>query len=376
MSPSQSRADGADAFIAKAESGDNAWAAPARTTRRLAAKDEAVFQKLKDGRKTLADFDKATNGLGGKLDDTKAKYANMQVPRVELASNARAPRTAITWGWMDGTPGKLTIQYGENQIAERDVEWANTEYESKVKVVVLEKKSHMCDAECIVQWLGTVARELFRSRRRELGVGMEAKGLLTLDAGPHHIKWKDGFGERRDEILQAMNVILKILKPGSSAHGQPMDQIHNLLRHYAWKYEKLRTGNYDNVFIRVPPGETPRHESGGLVGLSNRDGILADLWGWEHIPKHMWLYAWYLCGYLSRSRMEEIAVMKCGMDTQEMKVAWRHAKKLLDDCREDLVDLSVAPGKHSVDLTPFKAELRNVFQVGDLGIGQGWRVTA
>lgn len=365
--------DGHLTFYAVAQAEHDTWQAPRRATEELAKKDLDQFLRMKEQKAKYEDFDRASKTLGTKKRRRTSKFSQAEPVRVELPNNARAPRTAITFGWMDGTPGRLQLQYGEGDISQQDIEWANTEYGDRLRVRCLEKRSHMCDAECIIEWLDTEVRADFRQRRKDLDLSHDTKGMLILDAGPHHMAWKKGEQLRRDELCKELNIILVFLDPGSSAHGQPMDQLHNLLRHYAYKYERLTLGFYDNVYLRKDPQEIPRTEAGNVVGLTNRQSIMGDLWALDKLPKHMWLAAWRLTGYLSEQRANDIALEKWGVDLSEQKVLWRHLKKQFDAIAEDQVNLDVPPAGGRPDNTPFESEVQGVYQLGELGTDQGWR---
>ena len=361
-------------YQAVATAEHDTWKGCLRPTEKQAQMDLDWFQRLKEKHASYEEFDRCLRLMGAKAKPRrKSRFAQSGETRVELPSNARAPRTLITFGWMDGTPGKLQVQYGEGDISNKDVEWANSDYSEVVRVRCLEKRSHMCDAECIIEWLDTEVREGFRNRRKYLNHDHEVKGMLLLDAGPAHIAWKQGEALRRDELCQELNIKLVFLKPGSSAHGQPMDQLHNILRHYSYKHEKLTLGHYDNIYSRKAPEDMPRTEAGNLVGLTNRQSILGDLWAMEKMPQHMWLLAWHMSGYLTEQEMNDIAKQRWGMDMQEQKAIWQRVKKDMDALREDQIDLEVVPRKSNVDIKPFEAEVQNVYQVGELGSGQGWR---
>lgn len=71
---------------------------------------------------------------------------------------------------------------------------------------------------------------------------------------------------RRQQICEDINVGLKLLKEGGSAHGQPADQAHQLIHRNNRVYWKLKSGNYDNVYLRKAPKLSP---AGILAGLSN-----------------------------------------------------------------------------------------------------------
>ncbi len=170
--------------------------------------------------------------------------------RAELANNDRAPRTGITFGWMSGDPGILTLQFGEGQISNKDVEWANTTYRDRLHVQLMEQV---------------------------LGLNHEDVGLLVLDPGPAHIAWTHGEAIRRDTLCEEMNIVLEILLGGMSAHFQPLDQLHQLWRSYSQLYAKLKLGEYDNIYLRVHPRDIPRTKKGGnLKGLTNRESITGD----------------------------------------------------------------------------------------------------
>ncbi len=159
-------------YAAEARAENDTWKGRLRPTRELAQIDLDWFQRLKDDGASYEDYDRALKLMGVKNKPRrKSQFAQAEPSRVELPSNARAPRTAITFGWMDGTPGKLQLQFGEGDISHVDTEWANTEHSDSVRVRCLEKRSHMCDAECIIEWLDTEVREEFRIPQAQEGAG-------------------------------------------------------------------------------------------------------------------------------------------------------------------------------------------------------------
>lgn len=214
-------------------------------------------------------------------------------------------------------------------------------------------KRHRCDAECIIEWLDNEVRIAFRERRRALGLGWDACGVLILDAGPHHLAKNNGEADRREQLCKEMDIHIVYFDPGASAHGQSMDQIHHLLSHFAGKHERLTLCFYDNVYLRCDPGDIKRTEQGRLPGLTNRQAIEGDLWAIDHMPPHMWLVAWYLSGYITDQEMNDIAIAKWGMEITEAKWLWRALKKQIDATPEDQIDLKVA-SHPSGDNTPFQ----------------------
>ena len=120
------------AAIAMAE--HDVWTGPKRDSKDNALMDLERFQRLKAKHAKYSQYDKVLNDWGVKKPRRKITRIHVEPTRAELPANARAPRTCMTFGWLTGDKGKLHIQYGQGQIAGRDVEWANTEFADEVSV--------------------------------------------------------------------------------------------------------------------------------------------------------------------------------------------------------------------------------------------------
>ena len=174
---------------------------------------------MKDSKATYGHFNAVMKDWG-LTHKRRAKALTSEPTRIDQPANARAPRTAITFGWLTGDPGPLHIQYGHNQISEADVEWANSTHGNEINVRVLDKKSHMNDRTSFIDWLRNEVKLTFRKRGLALKIDFERTGMLIADPGPCHICWAHGAELERDAIMKEMNVMLVFLAPGSSAHGQ------------------------------------------------------------------------------------------------------------------------------------------------------------
>ncbi len=100
---------------------------------------------------------------------------------------------------------------------------------------------------------------------------------------------------------------------------------------------------------------------------------MQQVWAYRMIPKHVWLWVWYECGYITGERLNELAREKLGLSFAEAKHAWKDARKLLDNIPENEISLDVNGLFPKADNTPFASEVQDVYQIGDICSGEGWR---
>ncbi len=157
-----------------------------------------------------------------------------------------------------------------------------------------------------------------------------------------------------------MNVELLILAEGGSAHGQPADQIHNLVHLNNKLYQKLLLQDYDNIYLRATPRRTT---AGNLAGVSHAESIAGEVWAHRRIHQYMGLFAWVNTGYLSESDASVTCMKRFGMVLRDIQCAWKLFKKQQDLLSEDLIDIKVEPTNRDGNVRPRGDERTSVYQV-------------
>ncbi len=177
------------------------WHGPCDVAQAEADKHADMFKALVDAGSRNAAFDKLMQtSFRLRLRKRKRSAAEIQAepPRQDLPGDARVPHTNMTWLYKNGEFGMIRIQFGCDGISNEAVEACNKTGCPEVKVVKLEKKSHMFDAEVFVDWFATDCRDEFRRRRAELeerGAVPDVwvkTGIMILDSGPDHVAWTAG----------------------------------------------------------------------------------------------------------------------------------------------------------------------------------------
>jgi hypothetical protein len=100
---------------------------------------------------------------------------------------------------------------------------------------------------------------------------------------------------------------------------------------------------------------------------------MGDLWAIDAMPRHLWLMVWYSSGWLSHEELTVLGMTKWQLGPEELSATWRGIRNKIRHLAEDSIDLEVPAACGSRDYTPFMQEQQDVYQVGELGTGQGWR---
>lgn len=228
------------------------------------------------------------------------------------------------------------------------MDWANDTFVKDIKVVCLGHNSHMFNSWTFIDWLNTDCRYEVNKQRQRYSEPMTMPYYLIFDMGPDHTAWKDGQQLRIEQISKELNMILKCMPAGGSAHGQPADQIHNLIHAYNRMWQMRRTQTYDNIYLRPQFNGEPDI----IRAMSNRDSVQAEVWAKRRLALHVCILAWVNTGYYTVEEASANANDTLGMDLEELKREFMRFRKSEKAVREDQLDISVAETGEANDVLP------------------------
>ena len=221
--------------------------------------DIEYVKSVFDGVRTNADVDRILKRAGMSSKDkkdrwsvgriTRRNFSQKEGPRRRLGSSGRIPHTNMTHIYANGEMGRQRLQFGKGKISRVDIDWANETFGKDIKVVCFGHNSHMFNSWTFIDWLNTDCRYEVDKQRQTYNEPMTMPYYLIFDMGPDHTAWKEGRQLRIEQISKELNMIIKCMPAGGSAHGQPADQIHNLIHAYNRMWQMRRTQTYDNIYL-------------------------------------------------------------------------------------------------------------------------------
>jgi hypothetical protein len=168
----------------------------------------------------------------GKMLKNKARKNGIKDPRLDHMAKARQSITMMTSSWSDGTAGPCGFCVPDGLIKQSVLDKFCTENIGRAFAFYSEGKTHFMNAATLLLLMNRLYTDAFQIQREKHRLPGTARGMLLADAWTGNQAQENGAGAERLAWSLQNNVKLPPLVPGGwSAWGQPVDQLHHLLRH-------------------------------------------------------------------------------------------------------------------------------------------------
>lgn len=179
-------------------------------------------------------YDAMTRDLGGKLFTSRqgAKQHGHKIARTDAFPTARLSITAVTSSWSDGSAGPLGLCVPQGMVKQDVMDSFNAAHRGHAFMFSSLHKGHFMNGATFITLMKGMLSDAFALQRQRYQLASSVKGLILCDAWTGFHCHRSGLDCSREAWAEANSVVLPDKQVGGwSANGQPVDQLHHLLRY-------------------------------------------------------------------------------------------------------------------------------------------------
>ncbi|CAK9039841.1 unnamed protein product, partial [Durusdinium trenchii] len=223
----------------------------------------------------------------------------------------------------DYSPLGLNLPAGS--MDEAEVRKFNSDHAGEAFAILSDSRSHFMTSACFTKMLYSLYGPAFDAQRKRYGLDGKSRGKFLADAWTGFRSNEGGEALERNVWSQLNGVELPSTRPGGwSAHGQPVDQLHNAYRRELMDVGAENLRYHSDMTQRPTFSQLQLGRSGTIKRQVSFDRQLLEdtLTAWRRIPLTHFSAAWSVCGYCSKEEAMDLQTAANMLDPSGMNAAW------------------------------------------------------
>ncbi|CAK9029025.1 unnamed protein product [Durusdinium trenchii] len=221
--------------------------------------------------------------------------------------------------------GPLGLNLPAGSMDEAEVRKFNSDHAGEAFAILSDSRSHFMTSACFTKMLYSLYGPAFDAQRKRYGLDGKSRGKFLADAWTGFRSNEGGEALERNVWSQLNGVELPSTRPGGwSAHGQPVDQLHNAYRRELMDVGAENLRYHSDMTQRPTFSQLQLGRSGTIKRQVSFDRQLLEdtLTAWRRIPLTHFSAAWSVCGYCSKEEAMDLQTAANMLDPSGMNAAW------------------------------------------------------